>query len=176
MQAGEPAGTQLAVVGRREDRSMVSYQMAVGVYEDHRSADAALGAFLDSSFDLRQLSVVGKEHHRDLSADAYCRSADRTLYSGKFGTFWVAGPLTAAVIHGLDATAPMAELDALGVGLFVQGVPLEAAAEYAAAVKADKYLLVVSGVDADVDRAAMFMVPGAAKVQMHTGRVPVPTT
>jgi hypothetical protein len=153
----------------------MSFHMAVGVYDDHRSADAVLGAFLDSSFDLRQLSVVGKEHHRDLCADAYCRSADRTLYSGKFGTFWVAGPLTAAVIHGLDAAAPMAELDALGVGLFVQGVPLEAAAEYEAAVRADKYLLVVCGVDEDVDRAAVVMVPGAAKVRTHMGRAPVPT-
>jgi hypothetical protein len=152
---------------------MMSFQMAVGVYDDHRSADAALGAFLSSSFDLSQLSVVGKEHHHDLYADAYCRSADRTLYSGKFGTFWVAGPLTAAVIHGLDSTTPIAELNALGVGLFMQGVPLEAAAEYVAAVRDDKYLLVVHGVEADVDYAAAVMVPGAAKVRMHTGKVPV---
>jgi len=117
----QAAGTQLAVVRRQEDRAMMSFQMAVGVYDDHRSADAALGAFLESNFDLRQLSVVGKEHHHDLCADAYCRSADRALYSGKFGTFWVAGPLTAAVIQGLDVGAPMAELNALGVGLFVQG-------------------------------------------------------
>ena len=151
---------------------MMPFQMAVGVYEDHRSADAALGAFLDSSFDLSQLSVVGKEHHRDLYADAYRRSADRTLYSGKFGSFWVAGPLTAAVIHGLDSTAPISELNALGVGLFMQGVPLEAAAEYEAAVRDDKYLLVIHGLEADVDYAASVMVPGAAKVQMHAGKVP----
>jgi hypothetical protein len=152
---------------------MMSFQTAVGVYEDHQSADAALGAFLSSSFDLSQLSVVGKEHHRDLYADAYRRSADRTLYSGKFGTFWVAGPLTAAVIHGLDSTTPFVELNALGVGLFMQGVPLEAAAEYEAAVKDDKYLLVIHGVEADVDYAAAVMVPGAAKVRMHTGKAPV---
>ena len=154
---------------------MMSFQMAVGVFDDHRSADAALGAFLGSSFDLRQLSVVGKEHHRDPCPDAYRRSADRTLYSGKFGTFWVAGPLTAAVIQGLDVGAPMAELNALGVGLFIQGIPLEAAAEYEAAVRADKYLLVVYGVEADVDYAAAVMVPGATRVRMHTGNVPVLT-
>jgi hypothetical protein len=147
--------------------------MAVGIYDDHRSADAALAAFLRSSFDLSQLSVVGKEHHRDLYADAYRRSADRTLYSGKFGTFWVAGPLTAAVIHGLDSTTPIAQLNALGVGLFMQGIPLEAAAEYEAAVRDDKYLLVIHGAKEDVDHAAAVMVPGAAKVRMHTGKLPI---
>ena len=152
---------------------MMSFHMAVGIYDDHRSADAALGAFLGSSLDLKQLSVVGKEHHRGLCADAYSRSADRTLYSGKFGTFWVAGPLTAAVIHGLDSTTPISELNALGVGLFMQGVPLKAAAEYEAAVRDDKYLLVIHGVEADVDYAASVMVPGAAKVRMHTGEGPV---
>ena len=155
---------------------MMSFHMAVGVYDDHRSADQALRAFLRSSFDLRQLSVVGKEHHRGFCADAYCRSADRTLYSGKFGTFWVAGPLTASVIQALDVHSPMAELNALGVGLFLQGIPLEAAAEYEAAVRADKYLLVVHGIEADVDYAAAVMVPGAARVKMHTGKVPVLTT
>ena len=154
---------------------MMSFHMAVGVYDDHRSADAALSAFLGSTLDLRQLSVVGKEHHRDLCADAYCRSADRTLYSGQFGTFWVAGPLTAAVIQGLDVGAPMAELNALGVGLFIQGIPLEAAAEYESAVRADKYLLVVHGVEADVDYAAAVMVPGAERVRMHAGTVPALT-
>ena len=152
---------------------MMSFHMAVGIYDDHRSADAALGAFLGSSFDLERLSVVGKEPPRDRCADASHRSADRTLYSGKFGTFWVAGPLTAAVVQGLDANAPMAELNALGVGLFIQGIPLEAAAEYEAAVRANKYLLVVHGVEEDVDYAAAVMVPGAAKVRMHTGKVPV---
>ena len=154
---------------------MMSFHMAVGIYDDLRSADAALGAFLSSSFDLKQLSVVGKEHDRDLCAEAYRRSADRTLYSGKFGTFWVAGPLTAAVIQGLDASAPMAELNALGVGLFIQGIPLEAAAEYEAAVRADKYLLVIHGVEADVDYAAAVMVPGAERVRMHAGNVPALT-
>jgi len=149
---------------------MMPFHMAVGVYDDHRSADEALGAFLRSSFDVGQLSVVGKEHHSGRCADAYCRSADRTLYSGKFGTFWVAGPLAAAVIRGLDVGAPMAELNALGVGLFLQGIPLDAAAEYEAAVKADKYLLVVHGIEADVDYAAAVMVPGAARVRMHTGK------
>jgi len=151
---------------------MMSYHMAVGIYDDHRTADEALGAFLRSSFDLRQLSVVGKEHHPDPCTDAYCRSADRTLYSGKFGTFWVAGPLTAAVIQALDVNAPMADLNALGVGLFIEGIPLEAAAEYEAAVRADKYLLVVHGIEADVDYAAAVMVPGAERVRMHAGKVP----
>jgi hypothetical protein len=149
---------------------MLSY-MAVGVYDDHGSADAALNTFLGSSFDLRQLSVVGKEHHRDLHSNEYSRSADRTLYAGKFGTFWVAGPLTAAIVHGLDLPQPMAELSALGVGLFMQGVPLAAASEYEAAVRSDKYLLVVCGTEADVDQATSFMLPGAAKVQLHTAKV-----
>jgi hypothetical protein len=152
----------------------MSFHMAVGIYDDHQSADAVLGAFLRSSFDLAQLSVVGREEDPGFSADAYHRSADRALYSGKFGSFWVAGPLTAAVIRGLDASSPMAELNALGVGLFIHGIPLEAAAEYEAAVKADKYLLVVQGGEADVDYAAAVMIPGAARVRMHSGKIPAP--
>jgi len=152
---------------------MLSY-MTVGVYDDRFSADMALSAFLGSDFDLGQLSVVGKEHHRKICADDYRSTADRTLYAGKFGTFWVAGPLAASIVHGLDLTPPMAELSALGVGLYMQGIPCEVAAEYDAAVRADKYLLVVCGNEVDADQAAAIMLAGAARVQLHTAKVSDP--
>jgi hypothetical protein len=94
------------------------------------------------------------------------------LYAGKFGTFWVAGPLTASVVHGLDIHPPMADLSALGVGLYMQGISCGAASQYEAAVRADKYLLVVTADEADVDQAAAVMLAGAAKVQLHTAKRP----
>ena len=63
-------------------------------------------------------------------------------------------------------------MSALGVGLYMQGIPCAAASQYEAAVRADKYLLVVNGNEADADQAAAVMLVGAAKVQLHTAKLP----
>lgn len=149
---------------------MHSY-MAVGIYDEHSSAEIVLSAFLSSGFDPGRLSVVGKEHHRDPCAEDYRRTADRMLYAGKFGTFWVAGPLTASIVDGMDVHPPIAELSALGVGLYLHGIPCEAASRYEAAVRADKYLLMVRGSEADAGQAAAIMRAGAVMVQLHTAKL-----
>ena len=149
---------------------MHSY-MAVGIYDEHSGAEIVLSAFLRSDFDPGRLSVVGKEHHRDPSADDYRRSADRMLYAGKFGTFWVAGPLTASIVDGMDVHPPAADLSVLGVGLFMHGIPCEAASRYEAAVRSDKYLLVLRGSEADAGRAAAIMRAGAEMVRLHTAKL-----
>lgn len=41
-----------------------------------------------SSFDVRKLSIVGRDHHKDEHLAGYYNAGDRMKYWGKMGAFW----------------------------------------------------------------------------------------
>ena len=69
---------------------------AVAVYATHDEADAAVKALQKSGFDLRKLSIVGKDFRTEEHAVGYYNTGDRRIYIRNAGLLEpVIGPIPA---------------------------------------------------------------------------------
>jgi hypothetical protein len=55
---------------------------------DHPEAEAAVKELQRGGFDMKKLSVVGKDYHTDEQVVGYYNAGDRMKYWGKMGAFW----------------------------------------------------------------------------------------
>ena len=130
-------------------------------------------------FDMKKLSVVGKDYHTEEQVVGYYNTGDRMKYWGKTGALWggfwgllfgaaffwvpgvgpllVAGPLSAVIVAGLESAVVVGGLSALGAALYSIGIPKDSVVSYETALKADKYLLVVHGTAAEVAKARIIL-------------------
>ena len=139
----------------------------VAIYETHMQAEEAVKELQRSGYDMKKLSIVGKDYHTDESVVGYYNAGDRMKYWRKQGAFWgglwgmlfgaaffaipglgpilVAGPLVAWIIGGLEGAVVVGGLSALGAGLYSIGIPKDSIVQYEAALKADKFLVLAHG-------------------------------
>lgn len=151
----------------------------VGVFETHGRAEEAVKALERAGFNMKQLSIVGKDYHSEEHVVGYYTTGDRMLYWGKLGAFWgglwgvlfgaafflvpgigpvlVAGPLVSAIVGGLEGAAVVGGLGAIGAALYSMGIPKNSVLEYERALRSDKYLLVAHGTGDEVARAKEIM-------------------
>jgi len=154
---------------------MSKQNSVVAVFGSHDQAEDAVRELQKSGFDMKKLSIVGKDYHTDEQVVGYYTTGDRMMYWGKLGAFWggfwgllfgsaffwvpgigpllVAGPLTAAIIGALENAALVGGLSALGAGLYSLGIPKDSVVEYETAVKAGNLVLVAHGTPEDVVKA-----------------------
>ncbi|MEZ5366407.1 MAG: general stress protein [Bryobacterales bacterium] len=154
---------------------MENQNTAVGVFGKHEDAEQAVKTLSRSGVDMRQLSIVGRDYHTDEHVTGYYNTGDRVKYWGKNGAFWgaifgwlfgaaffvvpgigplvIAGPLGAAFVAALEGAFVVGGLSALGASLYSLGIPKDSVLSYEAALKADKYLLLVHGTPEEVERA-----------------------
>jgi hypothetical protein len=147
----------------------------VAVYNNHSGAEDAVKELQKSGFDMKKLSVVGKDYHTDEHVVGYYNAGDRMKYWGKWGAFWggfwgllfgsaffwvpaigpilVAGPLVASIVAALENAVVIGGLSALGAGLYSIGIPKDSVLTYDTAVKAGQYLVVAHGTAADAAKA-----------------------
>jgi hypothetical protein len=124
---------------------MTDTNAAIAVYGNHSAAEDAVKELQKSGFDMKKLSVVGKDYHTDEHVVGYYNAGDRMKYWGKWGAFWggfwgllfgaaffwvpaigpvlVGGPLVAWIIAGLENAAVVGGLSAIGAGLYSIGIP-----------------------------------------------------
>ncbi len=67
---------------------MQKINSVVAVYGDHSQAEEALRAFQSSGFDMKQLSIVGKDYHTEEHVIGFYNTGDRMKFWGKRGAFW----------------------------------------------------------------------------------------
>ena len=167
----------------------------VAIYETHSQAEEAVKELQRSGFDMKKMSIVGKDYHTDEQVVGYYNAGDRMMYWGKMGAFWgglwgmlfgaaffaipgigpilVAGPLVAWIIGGLEGAVAVGGLSALGAGLFSIGIPKDSVVKYEAALKSDKFLLMAHGSADEVARARDIMrTTQAVEVGVHTAERP----
>ena len=154
---------------------MTDTNAVIAVYENHSGAEAAVKKLQKSGFDMKKLSVVGKDYHTEEHVVGYYNAGDRMKYWGKRGAFWggfwgllfgaaffwvpavgsvlVGGPLVAWIVAGLENAALVGGLSALGAGLYSIGIPKNSVVEYEAAVKAGKYVVVAHGTASEAAKA-----------------------
>jgi len=171
---------------------MADKNAAVAVYKSHTDAEAAIKALQKSGFDMKKLSIVGKDYHTDESVVGYYNAGDRMKYWGKLGAFWggiwgllfgwaffwvpgigpllIGGPIVSAIAEALGGAAIFGGLSVLGAGLYGIGIPKNSILKYETAIKADKYLVIAHGTKEDVTKAEdIIKTTGAAEYALHHG-------
>ena len=162
----------------------------VAIYETHSQAEEAVKELQRAGFDMKKMSIVGKDYHTDEHVVGYYNAGDRMKYWGKQGAFWggiwgmlfgaaffaipgigpilVAGPLVAWIVGALEGAVVVGGLSAVGAGLYSIGIPKDSVVKYEAALKSDKFLVLAHGTAAEVAKARDIMhTTRAVGVDMH---------
>jgi hypothetical protein len=169
----------------------------IAVYNTHPEAETAVKELQRGGFDMKKLSVVGKDYHTDEQVVGYYNAGDRMKCWGKWGALWgglwgllfgaaffwvpgvgpllVAGPLSAAIVGTLESAVVVGGLSVLGAALWSIGIPKNSVLRYETAVKSDKFLLVAHGTEAEVARAKETLrTTKPAELNDHVLGVPKP--
>jgi uncharacterized membrane protein len=151
----------------------------VAVFETHSEADEAVKELQKAGFDMKKLSVVGKDYHTEEQVVGYYNAGDRMKHWGKLGAFWgglwgllfgaaffwvpgigpvlVGGPLVAWIIAALEGAILVGGISAIGAGLVSLGIPKDSIVEYESALKAGKFVVVAHGTAEGVAKARDIM-------------------
>jgi hypothetical protein len=166
--------------------------LSVALYDSHERAESAVRQLANAGFDMKAISIVGKDYHSEEHVVGYFNAGDRAKFFGKLGAFWgglagmlfgsalmfvpvvghivILGPLAAAVLSGLEGAVVAGGLSALVGALTAMGIPKDSVLRYETALKADQFLVIVSGGAADVRRAhEVLSAAGSVDVQDHRG-------
>jgi uncharacterized membrane protein len=169
---------------------MLDQNSAVAIYNQHTQAEQAVKELQESGFDMKKLSIVGKEYHSQENVVGYYTTGERMMYWGGNGAFWgglwgmlfgsafflipgvgpiiAAGPIVSWIIGALEGAAIVGGFSALGAGLYSIGIPKNSIIEYETSLKAGKFLLVVHGTPQEVGRAhAILANSDATATQLH---------
>ena len=60
----------------------------VAIYPSHMAAEAAVKELQQSGFDMKKLSIVGRDYHTEQHVVGYYNVGDRMKHWGKIGAFW----------------------------------------------------------------------------------------
>jgi len=154
---------------------MTDRNSVVAIYGTHAQAEEAVKNLQKSGFDMKKLSIVGRNYHTDEEVTGYYNTGDRMKYWGKMGAAWggfwgllfgaaffavpgigpvlVAGPLVAWIVGALEGAVMVGGLSAVGAGLYSIGIPKDSVVKYESALRADKFIVVAHGTGAEVTKA-----------------------
>ena len=149
--------------------------IAVAVYDLHTQAEGAVKALQRAGFDMKKISIIGRDYHTEEHVVGFLNAGDRARIFGKYGAFWgglmgvlfgsammfipvvghviVLGPLAAALFGGLQGAVLVGGISALAGALMAVGIPRDSVLRYETALKADKFMLVVHGDAQAIKRA-----------------------
>lgn len=147
----------------------------IAIYPSHADAEAAISELQAARFDMKSLSIVGRDYHTDEHVVGYYNAGERMKYWGKLGAFWggvwgllfgsafffipgvgpflVAGPLVAWIVGALEGAVVVGGVTAIGAGLISLGIPRNSVIQYETALKTGKYMVVVHGSVTEASRA-----------------------
>ena len=154
---------------------MTKKSSTVAIYRSHTEAEEAIKELQRAGFDLKKLSIVGRDYHTDEHVIGYYNTGDRMKYWGKTGAFWggiwgllfggaffwvpgfgqllVAGPLVAWIVGALEGAAMVGGLGVVGAGLYSIGIPKDGVLQYETAIKSGKFLVLVHGTPSEATQA-----------------------
>ena len=62
--------------------------IAVAVYDEHSTAEEAVKTLQRGGFDMKKISIVGKDYETDEHVVGFLNAGDRAKIFGKLGAFW----------------------------------------------------------------------------------------
>jgi hypothetical protein len=156
------------------------------VFDNHAAAEDAIRTLGQSGFDMKKMSLVGKGYHSEEKPMGFYTAGDRIKAWGGSGAFWggiwgmllapavfllpglgvvgMAGPIVATLVGALEGAVVVGGLSGLGAALTQIGLPKDQVIKYEAALKVDKYLLVVHGSAEDQERARSVLATATTTV------------
>ena len=169
---------------------MSNKNAAIAILNTHVEAENAVKELQNAGFDMKKLSIVGKDYHTEEHVVGYYNTGNRMKAWGKMGAFWgslwgvlfgsafflipgigplvVAGPLVSAIVGGLEGAVALGGLSALGAGLYSIGIPKDSIIKYETSLKADKFLLVVHGQRDELAKAKDILKSSGHEVDVHS--------
>ena len=154
---------------------MTNNNAIITVYKSHAEAETAIKELERSDFDMKKLSIVGRDYHTEEHVVGYYNAGDRMKYWGKLGAFWggiwgllfgsavflvpgvgplvVAGPLVGWIVGALEGAAVIGGMNALGAGLYSLGIPKNSVLQYETDITTGKYVVIAHGTAEEATRA-----------------------
>jgi hypothetical protein len=175
---------------------MLSKNSVVAIFDEHTQAEEAVKQLQQDGFDMKGISIVGKDYHTDEHVVGYYTTGERMKYWGKYGAFWggiwgllfgsavfmipglgllaMAGPVVSWIAGALEGAVVIGGLSAVGAGLYSIGIPKKSILQYETSLKAGKFLLMIHGTLDEVTRAqAILGKSGAVETDLHVSEAPV---
>jgi len=163
----------------------------VAIFESHNQAEDAVRELQKDGFDMKKLSIVGKDYHTEEHVVGYYNVGDRMKYWGKLGALWgsvwgmllgagffaipgigpvlVAGPLVGWILGALEGAVITGGVTAIGAGLISLGIPKDSVLKYETELKSDKYILVVHGTEEEAAHARrLLQTTRPHSIETHT--------
>jgi hypothetical protein len=151
----------------------------VAIYKSHAEAEAAVKELQQGGFDMKKLSIVGRDYHSDENVVGYYNAGDRMKYWGSQGAFWggiwgmlfgsafffvpgigplvMAGPLVSWIVGALEGAVVLGGLSAIGAGLYSLGIPKDSIVQYETALKAGKFVVIAHGTQLETAKAQLII-------------------
>jgi len=144
---------------------MFKVDSVVAIYDTHDQAEQAVKKLQEAGIDMKSLSIAAKDTHVQEQVVGYYTLGDRMMHWGELGAFWgglwgflfdsalfaipgigpvfLAGPLVSWMLAVLEGAVVFGGISALGAALISVGIPKHSVIQYEAALKADKFLLIL---------------------------------
>ena len=158
----------------------------VAIFGEHSGAENAVRDLKKSGFDVKRLSIVGRDFQSDDNVVGFYSAGDRMKYWGKMGAFWgslwgslvgsafliipgvgpvvLAGPVTSWTIGALEGAIFVGGVSVLGAALVSVGIPRDKVLNYESAVKSGKFLLIAHGTAAEAGKVRNVLETTEAEV------------
>ena len=165
-----------------------THSSVVAIYDNHHAAEEAVRQLAKSGFDMKTLSIVGRDSATEEGVVGYYNAGDRTMAWGKRGAFWgglwgmlfgsalfvlpgigplfAAGPLVAWIVAGLEGAAMVGGMSALAAGLYSIGIPKDSILGYETDIKAGKFVVIAHGTRSEVDKSKTIL----ERAEIHDGK------
>ncbi|WP_428477269.1 general stress protein [Photobacterium japonica] len=146
---------------------MKEQEKIITIVNTHTEAEAVIKTLQNAEFDVSKISILGKGYHSEENVAGFYNTGDRVKTWGTTGALWggvwgalfgaglfwlpgvgammVAGPIVSTVVGAIEGAVVTGGLGAVGGALASIGIPKDSIVKYNAAIKADKFLVIVHG-------------------------------
>jgi uncharacterized membrane protein len=166
----------------------------VAVYSTHTEAEEAIRELQKCGFDMKKLSIVGKDYQSEEEVIGYYTMGDRVKAWGKTGAFWgglwgllfgsafllipgigplfAAGPVVGWIVGALEGATVVGGFSALGAALYSIGIPKDSVIEYETQIRANKFVVIAHGSPDEVSKTKAALTPTRHQgISEHSCRV-----
>jgi len=169
---------------------MSELNAVVGIFKTHTEAETSIKELQRAGFDMKKLSILGRDYHTEEQVVGYYNVSDRMKFWGKQGAYWggfwgllfgsavfiipgvgplvMFGPVIGWLVGALEGAVAVGGISALAAALYSIGVPKNSSVEYETALKSDHFLVIAHGTTEEVAKAkSILMTAGATQVDIH---------
>ena len=168
-------GCKFQSSNQERPKIMTEYNAVVAIYKSHNAAESAVKELQSSGFNMKQLSIVGRDYQTDEHVVGYYNTGDRMKYWGGLGAFWgwiwgllfgsalffvpgvgplvAAGPIVGWIVSALEGAVVVGGVSAFGAGLYSWGIPQNSVLKYETEIKNGKFVIIAHGTEQEAARA-----------------------